>query len=281
MPASIASLLKRGAELAAVSDSPRLDVEVLLCHVLGQSRTYLFTWPERQLSGEQLAQFDALFARRLQGEPVAHLIGHREFWSLPLAVTPATLIPRPDTELLVELALHLSLPEAASVLDLGTGTGAIALALASERPEWRILALDVVAAAVGLAESNRRLLGFDNVRVQQGDWFEGLGEQRFDLVVSNPPYIEADDPHLSQGDVRFEPLTALVADDRGLADLAQIIAAAPQHLTERGWLLLEHGWQQGEAVRQLMQSAGFADVVTHRDLGDRDRATLGRWAGPA
>ena len=279
MPADIAGLLRRAAQLAAVSDTPRLDVEVLLCHVLGESRTYLFTWPERELSEQQLAQFEALFIRRLRGEPVAHLTGYREFWSLSLAVSPATLIPRPDTELLVELALRLPLPEGAAVLDLGTGTGAIALALASERRHWQILAVDALPGAVELAERNRRALGLANVRVVEGNWFDGLGGQRFDLVVSNPPYVDAEDPHLGEGDVRFEPASALVAAESGLADLKTIVATAPDSLKGGGWLLLEHGWQQAQAVRELMKGAGFREVVSEKDLAGRERATLGQWPG--
>ncbi|WP_461516798.1 peptide chain release factor N(5)-glutamine methyltransferase [Porticoccus sp.] len=277
MPADIASLLKRSVELLPVSDSPRLDTELLLCHVLGKSRTFLFTWPEHQLSEAEQVEFEALFARRLLGEPVAHLIGSREFWSLSLSVSPVTLIPRPDTELLVELALQLPLPERAAVVDLGTGTGAIALALASERPSWRIVAVDAAEGAVALAETNRQQLGFANVLVLQSDWFQQLTGQTFDLVISNPPYIEADDCHLSEGDVRFEPASALVSGDSGLVDLARIICDAPRHLHPGGWLLLEHGWQQGEKVRQLMLVAGFVEVATHTDLADRERATLGRW----
>ncbi|WP_461481165.1 peptide chain release factor N(5)-glutamine methyltransferase [Porticoccus sp.] len=277
MPADIASLLKRSAELLSVSDSPRLDTEVLLGHVLGKSRTFLFTWPEHQLSAAEQAQFEALFARRLRGEPVAHLTGSREFWSLSLAVSPATLIPRPDTELLVELALQLPLPASAAVVDLGTGSGAIALALASERPQWQIVAVDAAEGAVALAETNRQRLGFANVRVLQGDWFQQLTGQTFDLVISNPPYIEADDRHLSEGDVRFEPASALVSGDSGLVDLARIVGEAPGHLHDGGWLLLEHGWQQGEQVLRLMRAAGFVEVATHHDLGGRERATLGRW----
>ena len=280
MPADIASLLKRSVELLPISDSPRLDTELLLGHVLGKSRTFLFTWPEHRLGDAELAQFEALFSRRLLGEPVAHLIGTREFWSLSLAVSPVTLIPRPDTELLVELALQLSLPERATVVDLGTGTGAIALALASERPFWQIVAVDAAEGAVVLAEANRQQLGFDNVVLLQSDWFQQLAGQTFDLVVSNPPYIEAGDCHLSEGDVRFEPTSALVSGDSGLVDLARIIIEAPRHLLSGGWLLLEHGWQQGEKVRQLMLAAGFADVATHADIAGRERATLGRWSFP-
>lgn len=277
MSADIANLLRRSVKLLPVSDSSRLDTELLLCHVLGKSRTFLFTWPEHRLSDTELAQFEALFSRRLLGEPVAHLIGTREFWSLSLSVSPVTLIPRPDTELLVELALQMPLPERATVVDLGTGTGAIALALASERPHWQIVAVDAAEGAVVLAETNRQRLDFDNVVVLQSDWFEQLRGQTFDLVVSNPPYIEADDRHLSEGDVRFEPTSALVSGDSGLVDLGGIICEAPHHLHTGGWLLLEHGWQQGETVRQLMLVAGFVEVATHTDLTGRERATLGRW----
>lgn len=281
MVETIASLLRRSAALASVSDTPRLDIEVLLGHVLQKTRTYLFTWPEHSLSEDEYQLFEALFERRLRGEPVAHLIGSREFWSLSLSVSPATLIPRPDTELLVETALELPLPESAQVIDLGTGTGAIALALACERPAWQVDAVDAVDAAVTLADTNRRRLGLLNVDVRQSDWFAALGDLRFDLVVSNPPYIDSSDPHLQQGDVRFEPKSALVAEGRGLADLKTIIQQAPTHLNNGGWLLLEHGWQQAQAVRELMQAAGFDRVETRQDLGGRDRATMGQWLGPA
>lgn len=281
MVETIASLLRRSAALASVSDTPRLDIEVLLGHVLQKSRTYLFTWPEHVLSEDEYRLFEALFERRLRGEPVAHLTGNREFWSLSLSVSPATLIPRPDTELLVETALQLPLPESAKVIDLGTGTGAIALALAFERSAWQVVAVDAVEDAVTLADTNRRQLGLLNVDIRQSDWFAALGDQRFDLVVSNPPYIDSSDPHLQQGDVRFEPKSALVAEGRGLADLKTIIQQAPVHLNNGGWLLLEHGWQQAQAVRELMQAAGFDRVETRQDLGGRDRATLGQWTDSA
>lgn len=281
MTESIASLIRRSAALADVSDTPRLDIEVLLGHVLQKPRTFLFAWPEHQLSEGEYGLFEALFARRLLGEPIAHLTGTREFWSLSLAVSPATLIPRPDTELLVETALQLSLPEGARVVDLGTGTGAIALALASERPAWQIFAVDSVSEAVSLAETNRRQLGLVNVDIRQSDWFATMGDLRFHLVISNPPYIDAADPHLQQGDVRFEPMSALVAEARGLGDLKIIIQQAPAHLNNGGWLLLEHGWQQAQAVREMMLAAGFDGVETRQDLGGRDRATMGQWTGPA
>ena len=276
MVSDIASLMARSSELSGCSDSPRLDTELLLCHVLGKPRTYLYTWPEYRLLSAEVAGFNALFARRLQGEPIAYLIGRREFWSLSLKVSEATLIPRPETELLVELAIALPLEHAALVADLGTGTGAVALALASERPLWQISAVDVCPDALALAEHNRRELGLDSVRVFQSDWFSALVGSRFDLVVSNPPYIDEADTHLQQGDVRFEPTSALVATDGGFGDLAVIIQNAGEHLNAGGWLLLEHGWQQGERVRQLMNRAGFLAVTSHSDLAGRERVTIGR-----
>lgn len=279
MAENIACLLRRSAALADVSDTPRLDTEVLLGHVLEKPRTYLFTWPEHELTDAQYRLFEALFARRLRGEPVAHLTGYREFWSLSLSVSSATLIPRPDTELLVETALQLPLPEDAQIADLGTGTGAIALALASERPAWQVIAVDSASEAVALAEANRQQLDLHNVEIRRSDWFAALDGSRFDLVISNPPYIDEEDPHLEQGDVRFEPASALVSGEQGLADLKTIIQQAPVYLKDGGWLLLEHGWLQAQVVREMMQAVGFAQVDTRQDLGERDRATLGQWAG--
>lgn len=273
---TIAECLRRAESLAAVSDSARLDVEVLLAHGLGKSRTWLYTWSDRQLTADELVSFEAMLARRQCGEPVAYITGEREFWSLPLMVAPSTLIPRPDTERLVELTLALELPVAASVLDLGTGTGAIALALASERPHWQILAVDMSAEAVALAEVNRARCQLANVRVRQSDWFTAFTETGFDVIVSNPPYIDAADPHLNQGDVRFEPHTALVAADQGLADIRQIATEGLNRLVEGGWLLVEHGYQQGEAVRSVFREAGFGQVCTERDYGGHERVTMGR-----
>jgi release factor glutamine methyltransferase len=273
---TISELLKRSDELTTVSDTSRLDTEVLLCHILDKNRTFLYTWPEQLLSTAQQHQFQVLFDRRLNGEPVAHLTGTREFWSLSLNVSSATLIPRPDTELLVELALGLSLAKQAAVLDLGTGTGAIALALASEKPHWNICAVDVVAEAVALADGNRQQLGFDNVRIFYSHWFSELSDQTFDLVISNPPYISATDDHLQQGDVRFEPGSALVSDEAGLADLGTIISNANLHLNPEGWLILEHGCEQGDRVRQMMSQAGFGRVATHVDIAGLERATIGQ-----
>lgn len=260
------------------SDSPRRDAEILLGFVTGKSRTFILAFGETRLTAGQQQQLDTLLARREHGEPVAHLVGVREFWSLPLFVSPATLIPRPDTECLVEQALN-RLPETpCRILDLGTGTGAIALALASERPDCQVMAVDVVAEAVALAQRNAEHLGIGNVDIHQSHWFSALAGQAFSLIVSNPPYIDEQDPHLAQGDVRFEPLSALVAADHGLADLESIIKEAPGYLLPGGWLLLEHGWQQGELVRNLFTRHGWQQVATCRDYGDNERLTLGQWS---
>ncbi|WP_429049942.1 peptide chain release factor N(5)-glutamine methyltransferase [Aeromonas veronii] len=264
----------------AEGESPRADADVLLCHLLGCRRSYLMTWPERELDAAQQATLQTWLARRLNGEPIAHLVGEREFWSLPLKVSPATLIPRPDTEVLVEQALTRIPQGPCAVLDLGTGTGAIALALKSERPEVDVWAVDRMADAAALARENSAALGLP-IEVRDGSWFEPLGEPdrdntpRFAVIVSNPPYIDGADPHLEQGDVRFEPRSALVADDAGLADIRHIVAHAPAYLLTDGWLLLEHGWDQGESVRQLLRDGGYREVATVRDYGDNDRVTLG------
>lgn len=264
----------------AGGESPRADADVLLCHLLGCRRSYLMTWPERELDAAQQATLQGWLVRRLNGEPIAHLVGEREFWSQPLKVSPATLIPRPDTEVLVEQALTRIPQGPCAVLDLGTGTGAIALAIKSERPEIDVWAVDRMADAAALARENSVALGLP-IEVRNGSWFEPLGEPdrdntpRFAVIVSNPPYIDGADPHLEQGDVRFEPRSALVADDAGLADIRHIVAHAPAYLLADGWLLLEHGWDQGEAVRQLLRDGGYREVATVRDYGDNDRVTLG------
>ena len=262
----------------AEGESPRADADALLCHLLACRRSYLMTWPERELDAAQQAPLQAWLDRRLAGEPIAHLIGEREFWSLPLKVSPATLIPRPDTEVLVEQALARLPAGPCALLDLGTGTGAIALALKSERPDADVWAVDRMPDAAVLARANSAALGLP-IAVRDGNWFEPLADApRFAMIVSNPPYIDGADPHLDEGDVRFEPRSALVADEQGLADIRLIIAGAPAHLCPGGWLLLEHGWEQGAAVRQLLLQQGYCQVETVRDYGDNERVTLGRLA---
>lgn len=276
MSLTIAQALDFARELD--SDTARLDVALLLAHVLERDRSYLLTWPDVELSATQQENFLALLQRRQAGEPVAYLLGSRGFWSLQLQVSPATLIPRPETELLVEHALHLPLPSDSRVMDLGTGTGAIALALAVERPEWHVVATDLSAEAVALAKRNAQQHGVTNVSFRHGTWFDAMSEpQRFHLIVSNPPYIDPHDPHLTQGDVRFEPASALVAQDQGYADLAQIIAQAPEFMTDAAWILLEHGFQQGQRVREMLQQRGFVQVQTLRDLNGLERVSLGCW----
>ena len=278
---TIANYLKQSSLLGDVSDSPRLDIEIFLTHILQKNRTYLFTWPDQELSAEQAQTFNEFFVRRLAGEPVAHIIGQREFWSLPIMVNNSTLIPRPDTELLVEATLGLFAEDEKSqsrrLLDLGTGTGAIVLALAHEKKSWRCVGVDRELAAVELAEKNRVYLDLQNVKIQQSDWFSALAnETAFDVIVSNPPYIDPNDEHLSEGDVRFEPLSALVADNKGLADLEFIIAQAPHYLMSSGWLLVEHGYDQGEAVRDLFAANYFDNINTFRDFGRNERVTIGQ-----
>lgn len=275
--ATIAQLLTAQHRLVKHSDSAALDTALLLSHCLQRSTTYLRTWPETEVDREVQQAFEALMARREQGEPIAYLIGERGFWTLDLEVSPATLIPRPETELLVEqVLLKLADCRQAAVLDLGTGTGAIALALASEQPHWQLTACDVQPDAVQLAERNRQALALSNVSVLNSDWFASIGDARFDCIVSNPPYIDADDGHLSQGDVRFEPRSALVAKNCGLADIEKIISGSDNYLLAGGWLLLEHGYNQAEAVRQLLRQAGFQCVFTERDLADLERVSGGQ-----
>ncbi|WP_268799592.1 peptide chain release factor N(5)-glutamine methyltransferase [Pseudomonas huanghezhanensis] len=271
----IASLL-RSSELP---DSPtaRLDVELLLAAALGKPRSFLHTWPERIVSSEAAHTFEGFLKRRRTGEPVAYILGLQGFWNIDLEVATHTLIPRPETEMLVETALEL-LPGAIPhrLLDLGTGTGAIALSLAKDRPQWTITAVDRVDEAVELAERNRQRLNLDNAAVMKSHWFSSLTRQRFDLIISNPPYIASGDPHLAEGDVRFEPSSALVAGVDGMDDLRVIASEAPAHLEPGGWLLLEHGYDQGAAVRDLLNGNGFEQIQTRRDLGDNERITFGR-----
>lgn len=277
-PSLTCESLIREASHRIASDTPRLDAELLLSHVTGLSRTSFRAWPEREIEPRQVEAFGQLVSRRLLGEPIAYLVGHQEFWSLPLKVSPSTLIPRPDTECLVEAALALPLPANARVLDLGTGTGAIALALASEHPDWQVSACDCVAEAVALARENAQSLGLA-VTVTQSHWFDDLPQSSFDLIVSNPPYIEEGDHHLAEGDVRFEPGSALVSGVDGLDDIRKIVTQAPDWLVGNGWLLVEHGYDQAEAVQVLFRARGFESVGSRQDYGQNDRMTFGQWPG--
>jgi len=261
-------------------DEARLEAELLLAHVLGRSRAWLFAWPEFEPESGQTARFEALVDARARGEPVAYLTGRREFWSLDLDVGPAVLIPRPETELLVELVLERVPAHAhATIADLGTGSGAIALAIARERPNARVLATDASAAALDVARGNARRLGLANVEFGQGDWYAALGDRRFDLIVSNPPYIAAADRHLGEGDLRFEPAAALASGADGLDAIRAIVVGEPAHLEANGWLLLEHGWDQAADVRALLPASTYAEVASLRDRAGHERASIGRLRG--
>ena len=270
MSARIDAVLRNARERVDAADA-----ELLLAHVLGRSRGWLFAHGDDVLAPADETSFQALLARREAGEPVAYLTGRRGFWRFDLEVTPATLIPRPETELLVELALARIPPDAAArVADLGTGTGAVALALAHERPRVRVVATDASAGALAVAARNARALQLANVEFRSGDWFAPLAGERFDLVASNPPYIADADPHLDA--LRHEPRSALAAGGDGLDDIRRIVAQAPVHLAAGGWLLFEHGYDQSDAARALLQAAGFVEVATEQDLEHRDRVSLGR-----
>ena len=254
-----------------------VDAELLLAHVLQRPRAWVHAHSDESIQAVLGERFQDLVSRRERGEPVAYLIGQRGFWGFDLAITPATLIPRPETEFLVELALQRLPPGRTSrIADLGTGSGAIALALALERPQARVVATDASADALAIASANAEQLGVGNLQFRRGDWLEPLAGDTFDLIASNPPYIATGDPHLGVGDLRFEPRAALVSGADGLDAIRTIVHDAPSCLQSGGWLLLEHGWEQGSAVRALLQAAGFSDAVTHRDLEDRDRVSLGR-----
>ena len=265
------------AALTPVSSSARLDSELLLSKIIHQSRTFFYTHPEYTLTALEHHTFQQLLAQRLAGMPIAYLTGTREFWSLPLVVTTDTLIPRPDTERLVELALSL-LPETshANILDLGTGTGAIALALASERPSWTLLACDKSQAAVNTARANATQLGIKNLNVLCSNWFNSIPKQRFDAIVSNPPYIAENDPHLLQGDVRFEPRDALVSGVDGLDALLYIIERSRDWLLPGGFIALEHGFEQGPAVTAALKQFGYQHVKCWQDWQGNDRVSIGQ-----
>ncbi|WP_420794465.1 peptide chain release factor N(5)-glutamine methyltransferase [Thalassomonas haliotis] len=276
--APLARLVEQGAALLLeASDSGKLDTQVLLCHVLDKDLSYLHTWPEKVIADEAFLHFTRLLERRLAGEPVAYITGIKEFWSLPLKVSPATLIPRPDTEVLVEQVLACHQQNKLSCLDLGTGTGAIALALASEQPAWQIDAVDFNVEAVMLARDNARSLKL-RVNIYQSDWFKQVpADKRFEVIVSNPPYIDGEDKHLGQGDVRFEPESALVALENGLADIITIASGAKEYLTDGGSIYFEHGFEQGGQVRSILTRLGYSDAKTTKDFAGNDRITQANW----
>ncbi len=273
----IDALLRWGSQCLTGSESPRLDAAVLLAHAIGASRTWLHTWPEHTPGDATRERYRALVARRAAGVPIAHLTGEREFWSLTLRVTPDTLVPRPETETLVEAALSIPRPPR-HVLDLGTGSGAIAAALAHEWPTAQVDAVERDERAAAVAKLNARRLGFDDrLVVHRGSWYEPLGGGRYDLIVSNPPYIDAVEPEPWLDDAAWEPRGALIADDAGLADIRAITAGARHHLATGGHFIVEHGWRQGETVRRLLADHGFTGIRTYHDLAGRERATGGQW----
>ena len=278
---SLANLVEYGRNrlnTLSDTDSAKLDAQILLCFVLNKATSYLLTWPEKAINEEQYQNFLSLLERRVQGEPIAYIVGAKEFWSLSLFVSPATLIPRPDTETLVEQILLDHPVSHLSCLDLGTGTGAIALALASEMPNWQIDAVDFNVEAVLLAQKNAKNNNLAQVNIYQSDWFDQISpDKKFDVIVSNPPYIDNIDEHLFQGDVRFEPKSALVAEQQGLADIIHIAAQARKYFAEQGALLLEHGYEQSAHVQKILSEMGYVDIKTIKDLAGNDRITKARY----
>lgn len=264
------------ANLQLNSDEAKLEAQVLLQHVLKVNHAWLIAHENDILEANRYIAFSALVKRRINGEPIAYILGHREFYGLDLTVTTDTLIPRPDSETLVETALNKLTTQQATLLDLGTGTGAIALAVARNRPLSQVTAVDFSAAALDVAKQNAQQLGINNITFIKSYWFEAIAPTPFDIIVSNPPYIESDDAHLNQGDLRFEPLTALASGIDGLDDIRQIIHNCLAYLKPQGWLMLEHGYNQATAVADLMGSAGLTNIETIKDLGGNSRVTIGK-----
>lgn len=285
-PTTIAEFLEAATlALRGSVDDPRREAQWLLCAVLGVPRTALVASAEAPVDAATRQRLAAALRRRRSGEPLAYIVGRRGFWTLDLEVTPDVLVPRPETELLVERALWLGDQSGARgtcrVVDLGTGSGAIALAIASERPAWQVTGIDLSAAALAVARRNALRNGLARVRLLEGRWFEPAAAERFEIVISNPPYVAADDPALQDPALRHEPRLALTPGPDALAALREIVRLAPEHLTARGWLLLEHGATQGAAVRALLEVRGFARVGSHRDLAGHERVTEGQWPGDA
>ena len=274
---SVEQALVHGAKVLGTGETVRRDVRLMLSSALKQTATYLHTWPEKRLTSVQQDVFFALLVRYRGGEPLAYVLGEWEFWSLTLRVTKDTLIPRPETELLVELALKLLPTGTAAVADLGTGSGAIALAVATERPDIKLWATDISAAALTVATENARSLGVNSIVFCEGFWGRALPPRKLDMVLSNPPYIAPLDPHLDADGLPFEPVSALVSEGEGYQDIGHIIIEACGLLEPEGWLLIEHGFEQADHVRALFLASGYNDVATHQDLSGLDRVTMGRW----
>lgn len=274
---NLAEALREAVDkLTAYSDSARIDAEMLLCECAGINRTQLYTHPEAQLPTPAYERLCTLVKKRQQGQPIAYLLGYKDFWSFRLKVSDDTLIPRPETELLVELVLSLLAEKSdAKILDLGTGSGAIALALATERPKWQLTASDLSEGALTIAQSNANMLSISNIQFLHSNWFSDIPKLRYDLIVSNPPYIAEDDTHLLAGDVRFEPRSALVSTAQGLQDIQHIIDTSPHFLKPQGHLLLEHGYQQSQSVIALMKAKGFSQLTDFKDINGLNRVAAG------
>ena len=280
---TIESLTSLAEKQLTHSGTPRLDAELLLCHVLQKPRTYLWTWPEQVIDSESHQTFKGLVTQRKKNIPMAYLLGYKHFWKLRLQVNPHVLIPRPETEQLVELALQCPIPKMATVVDLGTGSGAIALALAHEKPSWQLLAVDKSIEALTVAQKNAKDNNIASVKFLLGDWFQPLEEKQrdleitqLDMIVSNPPYIKENDEHLAQKGLQFEPTTALIAGKDGLKDIQHIIFKSSRILHPGGWLLIEHGYDQKEAVLTLFKKAHFVTICAHQDLSHSDRIVIGQ-----
>lgn len=265
-------------KLQASSDSARIDVETLLCHVLNCNSAHLVAWPDKLLDEHQANQFNHLIERRLTGEPVAYITGHREFWSLDLMVSPATLIPRPETETLVEYVLENHTEQKTlKLLDMGTGSGAIAIALATEKPDWKITATDISTEALAIARRNADHHNVNHITFMLSDWFQAIEPEMFDVIVSNPPYIALDDIHMNLGDVRFEPKSALLSGKDGLTDIRTICSEASQYLNDNGWLIFEHGYDQKQAVYDCLHESGFHQIQQISDLAGQPRVSVGQY----
>ncbi len=276
--ATIKQALVQANTLQQRSESWKLDAELLLADSIRQSREYLFTWPSQELTQSQLKKFDDYCCRRRTGEPIAYILGRQAFWDFELMVNPSVLIPRPETELLVETALELLDNSAsAAVLDLGTGSGAIALALAANNSRWAITAVDSSESALEVAAENAKLLQLSNIEFKETSWCGGLSADHFDLIAANPPYVEMGDKHLSEGSLPFEPITALVARENGLADIRAIAEQARHCLKKNAWLLIEHGFQQRQVVEEILVATGYANIECVKDLAKLDRLTKAQW----